>query len=161
MSAATTTSELPTVLLVHGAWHRPQHYTALTTALQSHYFTVLTPSLESTGTTHAIDTKTHLDDSRAILSILQPALDAGKQIIAVAHSYGTLPLAEALAGQSAEERKERGEIGGVVGVVFIAPLPVLKKGVSMLEAGGGEWASGFFHGVTVSERFSSFLLHCP
>lgn len=141
----------PVVLLVHGAWHRPLHYRSLISALQASGFTVLAPPLASSGYDDSIDTKSHLDDMKRIHDALLPVLDRGRTVVGIAHSYGTVPMARAMLGQSVADRASRGLAGGIISAIFIAPVPLLAKGISMLEASGGRWPTSWFHDVTVSQ----------
>ena len=62
---------------------------------------------------------------------------------------GALPLSEAFQGHSVAERASKGLKGGVASVIFIAPTPVLVKGISMLDSSNGVWVTDWYHDVTV------------
>jgi len=57
-------------------------------------------------------------------------MDAGKEIVLIAHSYGGTPSCAAVEGQTIAERSARGEKGGIKSILFISALLVSKQGVS-------------------------------
>ena len=140
----------PLTLVVHGAWHRPAHYRALIRDLQARGHTVLAPPLASAGYDDSIEGKTHVDDTRRIHEVLLPYLDAGREAVILAHSYGGLPATAAVEHHTVAERTARGLPGGVVGIVYVAATPCVANGVSMYEAGGNKWRSLHVHSVGVS-----------
>jgi pimeloyl-ACP methyl ester carboxylesterase len=109
-----------TIVLVHGAWHTPNHYEALAGRLKARGLSVTVPQLPSTGSetpmlqTMATDTE-YLRDT-----VLYPLVDAGKKVVLVAHSYGGCPGGGAARGLSIDERKSTGKPGGIIGMFFIS-----------------------------------------
>lgn len=100
--------ENPIILLCHGAWHRPLHYRSLINALQDEKFTVIAPPLASSGYDDSIDFASHIDDMKRLHDAILPHINQGKTIVAVGHSYGSVPLAEALQGYTTTERVAAG-----------------------------------------------------
>lgn len=149
-----TSQDKPTILIVHGAWHQPLHYRPLINRLRQANFTVLVPTLTTSGYDDSIDGKSHLDDVRRINETLLPVLDEGKQVIVVGHSYGGIPSTEVTESQSVEERAARGLKGGIHSIIYISPVPALTKGVTPFDAGGKKWLSDVLFRVEVSERNS-------
>ena len=145
-----TEKQKPVILIVHGAWHYPLHYRSLTKDLQAKGFTVLVPPLATAGYDDSIDGKTHVDDMKRIHDALLPVIEQGKTVIGLSHSYGALPMAEAIQGHTVAERAAKGLNGGVASALFLAPTPVLVKDMRMLDASGGKWISDWYHDVTVS-----------
>ncbi|KAM0245170.1 hypothetical protein ACHAP5_005563 [Fusarium lateritium] len=144
----TTKDQKPVVLFVHGAWHAPVHYRLLIKAIQAEGFTVLTPTLASSGYDDSIDGMALNDDVKRIHDMVLPYLDKGRKVIAVGHSYGAVPLQIAVNGQTLAKREEKGLQGGFVSTIFIAPTPVLQKGISMYDSVGGKYTSDWFHDVS-------------
>ncbi|KAI1014367.1 hypothetical protein LB504_012094 [Fusarium proliferatum] len=138
----------PVILLVHGAWHRPLHYRLLIQAFQQQGFTVLTPPLASSGYDDSIDGKTYHDDVKRIHDAVLPYIYNGRKVIAIGHSYGAIPLTVAIEGHSIAEREQKGLVGGFSSVIYVAPTPVLHKGISMYEAAGEHYKTPFFHDVS-------------
>ncbi|KAF4501651.1 hypothetical protein FAGAP_2160 [Fusarium agapanthi] len=107
----STNSEKPVIAIVQGAWHRATHYQGLVQSLTNKGFTVLQPDNFTAGKDENIKGKTHLDDVEAIRQSLQPALDEGKRIVLVCHSYGGNPGSAAVQGYQVHEREANGLAG--------------------------------------------------
>ncbi|CEI62028.1 hypothetical protein FVEN_g3063 [Fusarium venenatum] len=138
------------ILFVHGAWHQPKHYSLLIASIERQGFTVIAPTLASAGYDDSVDGKALDDDVKAIQDMIMPYIDSGRKIIAVGHSYGAVPLQVAVNGYSQAEREQKGQNGGFVSVIFIAPTPVLQKDISMYDSVGGQYTSAWFHDVSES-----------
>ncbi|KAK2686556.1 hypothetical protein QWA68_014368 [Fusarium oxysporum] len=134
----STNSEKPVIAIVQGAWHRASHYQNLAQSLTNKGFTVLQPDNVTAGKAEDIKGKTHLDDVEAIRKSLQPALNEGKRIVLVCHSYGGIPGSAAVEGFQVHEREAKGLSGGVSHVVYIAAFALPVKGLSLLTAAGGQ-----------------------
>ncbi|KAF5536618.1 hypothetical protein FMEXI_10217 [Fusarium mexicanum] len=135
----STNPEKPVIAIVQGAWHRASHYQGLVESLTNQGFTVLQPDNVTAGNDEDIKGKTHLDDVEAIRKSLQPALDEGKRIVLVCHSYGGIPGSAAVEGHQFYEREAKGLFGGISHVVYIAAFALAVKGLSPLSAAGGRY----------------------
>jgi pimeloyl-ACP methyl ester carboxylesterase len=124
----------PAVVLVHGAWHRPLHYALLAYRLRRAGYDVAAPANASVGAPTEIAGKTHLDDAAAVVAAMRPFLDAGREVVLVAHSYGGTVAGEVVVGNTVEERKAAGKSGGVKGILYIAAYVLSDKGKSHFEA---------------------------
>ncbi|KAF2843361.1 alpha/beta-hydrolase [Patellaria atrata CBS 101060] len=111
---------LPIVVLVPGAWHSPAHYALLIQMVENAGYTVVTAALPSLNSHDPANQSVARDSAYIRVALLEPQIDAGKEVLLVMHSYGGCPGAAAAKGLSVVERKERGEEGGVVGMVFLA-----------------------------------------
>ncbi|CAH0054376.1 unnamed protein product [Clonostachys solani] len=125
----------PVVVLVPGAFHRPSSWNALAEGLRKQGYTVLTPPLAVCG--EATDAKqlvgtTALDDVRIIHSNILPFLDNGRECVVVSHSYGSVPAALAVEGQTVEERAAKGLSGGIKAMVTIAGFSYPVRGKSIM-----------------------------
>jgi hypothetical protein len=81
------------------------------------------------------------DDAAHIASVVSPLVDAGKEIVLVAHSYGGVPVTESIKGLSLKERASNGQKGGIKSIVYFAALvPKLGEscGVTTADGGSGE-----------------------
>ncbi|RBA08969.1 hypothetical protein FPRO05_07249 [Fusarium proliferatum] len=134
----STNSEKPVIAIAQGAWHRASHYKGLVQSLTDRGFTVLQPDNVTAGNDENIKGKTHLDDVKAIRQSLRPALDEGKRIVLVCHSYGGITGSAAAEGYQVHERGAKGLSGGVSHVVYIAAFALPVKGLSLLSAAGGQ-----------------------
>jgi pimeloyl-ACP methyl ester carboxylesterase len=84
------TGPLPTIVLVHGAWYSPEHWGPLRAALGD--VPTVTVDLASTGTDPA--ELTDMTDDAALIRETVDAVDG--PVVVVAHSYGGIPVTEAL-----------------------------------------------------------------
>ncbi|KAJ4258067.1 hypothetical protein NW762_008207 [Fusarium torreyae] len=144
----TQQNQKPIVLFSHGAWHRPMHYRLLIEAIREQGFTILAPPLASSGYDDSIDGKSYHDDVKRLHDAVLPYIESGRKVIGVGHSYGAVPLAVAIQGNTVAERASKGLEGGFASAVFVAPTPVLQTGISMYDAVGGKYTSAWFHDVT-------------
>lgn len=122
-------AEKPAILLVHDAFYRPEHYDAVLDPLRDKGYKVVAPSLPTTGETPGT---TYTDDVDVINQDLQPLLDQGKEVIIVAHGFGTLPASQCVEGESIAERVDCGFGGGVRHYINVCGLAYPYKGRSIL-----------------------------
>ncbi|KAK7728783.1 hypothetical protein SLS63_006391 [Diaporthe eres] len=79
---------------------------------------------------------TYVDDVEVINETLQPILDAGREVIMVAHSSGTLPASHCIEGESVAERAECGLKGGIQHYINVCGLAYPRRGKNFLGRGG-------------------------
>ncbi|KIW18559.1 hypothetical protein PV08_02847 [Exophiala spinifera] len=130
---------LPTVLLVHGAWHSPAHFEALTTALEGHGFKTLTvalPSVHYAAQGRPPPTKLAAD-VQAIASLAETELDANPQtdLVLLGHSYGCVPASCAVQSLDKATRRKSGHANGITALLAISGV-FLPSGASLWEMGG-------------------------
>jgi hypothetical protein len=127
----------PHIVLVHGAWHGPQHLTSIIEHLTSHGYTCSAPHLPSS---HAEDltTFTLQDDITTIRTHLLSLLPT-TNVCVVAHSYGTTPTTASLSGLDTASRKAKGHATSVISFLIIAGL-LVPKGISIFEFFGSQLA---------------------
>ncbi len=120
----------PTIVLIPGGWHPPSSYSNLTARLEHLSYPVVAlqnPSLNSA-------TKGLRDDISHVQSTLQTLVAVeGKDVVVVSHSYGGLPAMVAVAGYEKIKRKELGEKGGVMGMLYMVTT-ALRSGISQIKA---------------------------
>lgn len=124
----------PTILLIPGAWHTPACYAPLLARLHALGYPTATAALPSVGSVPGLST--WAADISSITSALAPLVAAGKRVVVVAHSYGSLPAGEAIKPLLLADRSARGEQGGVEHLVYISAF-VLPAGQCLLDALGG------------------------
>ncbi|KAK2762808.1 hypothetical protein FQN54_000983 [Arachnomyces sp. PD_36] len=110
----------PAIVIVPGSWHRPQHYHLLTSSLSSSGYettAVATPSLDSHPPHASWD-----QDAAAVRAVITQYLDAGRDVVAVGHSFGGVVVSEAVKGLGKKGREERGLEGGVVRLVYVCAM---------------------------------------
>ncbi|OJJ57341.1 hypothetical protein ASPSYDRAFT_46488 [Aspergillus sydowii CBS 593.65] len=115
---------LPTVVLVHGAWHTPANYQSYTAALRAQGFTVHCPLLPSCNKSLPPTTSLQ-DDVNAVHELVSSLAAAGERILLIMHSYGgavgtaavdglAYPVPTASGGSEAGGRP-----GGVVHLLYL------------------------------------------
>ncbi|BBH70130.1 hypothetical protein ACTI_68150 [Actinoplanes sp. OR16] len=83
---------MTTVMLVHGAWHRPATWKKLADELHGLGYSTVTPELPSAG----IDPVGDAHDDAAVIRAAIDAIEG--PVVVVAHSYAGIPVTEAAAG---------------------------------------------------------------
>ena len=83
-------SSRPSLVLVHGSWHSPKHYEPLVKVLEKQNFKCVPVSLPSTQSEDK-SPATLSDDSSVVRKAVVGELDAGNNVVVIAHSYGGVP----------------------------------------------------------------------
>lgn len=110
----------PTIILLPGAWHTPDHYTTLLTTLQSLNYPTRSLKLPSVNPTNPHLTTVESEAAFVREELLLPELDAGNDVIIIAHSYGGVIAGAAAKGLG---RGDRGEgKSAVLGWVFLCAI---------------------------------------
>ena len=111
---------LPTILLIHEAWHTPTLYSTLLDRLNTVGFTVACPQL-STCSIDPTNTARFADDVNQIYSIAFDLVGGGHDILVLMHGiYGGILGTEACGTLTKASRAAAGQNGGVVGLVYLA-----------------------------------------
>lgn len=121
--------EKPVVLLIHGAFQQPVHYESVLGPLRDQGFTIVAPRLPTTGIDPSLD---YTDDVGVINHVLEPLLDAGREVIILAHSFGTLPASHCIEGESVAERQECGFTGGIIHYINVCGLSYPERGKNIM-----------------------------
>lgn len=96
----------------------PSYYDSTAKLLESHGFQTRIVAIPSTGSKLLLTSNE--PDIFAVREVLEELSHSGKEIIVVAHSYGSIPTCEAVKGLGNQERLERGKSGGVARLVLVA-----------------------------------------
>jgi pimeloyl-ACP methyl ester carboxylesterase len=131
-------STKPTILLVPGACHTPNHFSSLIIHLNTTGYPTTTVSLPSVNSSTPNE-ESVIKDGLCIRSTLEALLDEGKDVILTAHSYGGIPSSVAAKGLMKVERDGQGKKGGIIAQVYIAAF-LAPEGVSLLQLAGGKHA---------------------
>ena len=118
--SSTTTSTPPTVVLVPGGWQGPEAYELLTPELEAAGFPQITISLPSIGVRPGLPDFSA--DVKAVRAAVVPLVEQGKEVVVLGHSYGAVPMTEALHGLGQQERGAAGLNGGVIRLVYVAAI---------------------------------------
>ncbi|KAI9148860.1 putative hydrolase R7 [Paramyrothecium foliicola] len=135
-----SSSNLPLILLVPGAFGTPASFDKLLPYLHNAGFTTKPgpyPSCNPPDPT----TATCLDDIESLRdNVLLPLLDEQKNdVVILAHSYGGVVAGAAAKGLDRQTRRQNGQgVNGVIGLVYVAGNITL-EGESLLEAVGGAY----------------------
>lgn len=127
-------AEKPTILFVPGAWHKASCYTPIIQSLHTLGFPTATAELASVGPVPGLTTWDQ--DILNIRTVVQSLTTAGKNVILIAHSYGSLPAGEAIKGLLASDENKPGT-GGVIHFIYISAF-VLPPSTSLMDALGGK-----------------------
>jgi len=127
----------PDVVIVHGAFHPPDLYSALKTKLEELGHTVVIPRLATLGESPG---KTWKDDVAVIHEAVLPLFEQGHEVIIASHSYGGIPAAQAIEGFDVGSRSKQGKQGGFRAAVLMAAFAV-PAGTDLYEATGKQYMS--------------------
>lgn len=133
----TRTTSNPSLVLVHGSWHRPEHFEPLVKVLSGHGYKCVPVNLPSMQSPSVQPPASLADDTRAVRDVVTAELDGGHNVVVIAHSYGGGPTNNALQGLNAQARKSAGANTAVLAIVFLCSIP-LPAGTSFLQALGGK-----------------------
>ena len=114
------TSPKPTIILVHGSWHRLGCFHLIKERLERLSYEVY--AIDSPTTSEISPTLDYRDDVEEIHKLMLPLFDTGKEVTIVGHSYGGLPAFVSTEGQSIAERAQAGKRGGVRSLVLLCAL---------------------------------------
>ena len=114
------------IILVHDAWHTPDHYLSYVEALRRAAFRVYCPLLPTCNQTLPLYRRTFLDDVAAIHKLVEDHANDGEKIILIMHGYGGAVGSNALEQPSFKYRAAHNRWGGVVHLVYMCAymLPV-------------------------------------
>lgn len=88
-------------------------------------------------------------DVNATTEILDPLLDAGKDVVILCHSLGGLIAANAIEGRDIASRSADGLDGGVIQLIYLAAF-MAPEGYSLYNLMGNDWFDWML--VNVSQR---------
>jgi alpha-beta hydrolase superfamily lysophospholipase len=115
----------PVVIIVPGAWHRPKHYQRLNDGLEKFNYEaigVTMPSVDSKPVVTSWD-----KDAEAVREQIIKCFDGDKDVIVIAHSYGGVPMSEAVKGLGKKAREEKGLKGGVVRLIYMCAIATQRR----------------------------------
>lgn len=129
---------MASVVMVHGAWHVPEHYEDLVDHLKSQGFDTHCPRLPTAVDKLPVpETASMPHDTATVQSTIQGLVEKGKKIILLMHSYGGVVGTNSLNGLLWPQRQSQNLPGGVVGVVYMAAF-VIPVGTCLNTPFGGD-----------------------
>lgn len=116
-----TNMSKPAIVLVPGAWHKPQHLHKVIDGLEKSGYEAHGVALASVDSEVPI---TSWDkDAEGVRKVIVKNLDAGKDVIVIAHSYGGFVMSEAVKGLGKKARKEsQGLETGVLRLIYMCAV---------------------------------------
>ena len=148
-SPAVPTNAKPIIALVPAGWFSPIHYSVYTNELNKAGFQTVTQRLPSCDSLIPEAQSVAADAAFISSNLLMPAINAGREVVLIMHSYSGGPGAEAAKGLSLAERRAAGRPGGIIGLIFIAAF-VAEEGQTFLSSGGGKFAPWMIEYVSIS-----------
>ncbi|KAJ5375689.1 hypothetical protein N7517_007695 [Penicillium concentricum] len=110
----------PSIVIVPGAWHRPAHFQGLIDELAKVDYdaeAVTMPSVDSSPPLASWD-----QDAQAVRQVIMTKLDAGKDVVVLAHSFGGVAMSEGAKGLGKKERDSQGLKGGIIKLVYMCAM---------------------------------------
>lgn len=132
-SAVQVSKNSPTIFFIPGAWHHPWIFDDVRNVLSTRGYETDSATLVTVGSKNA--SAGVIDDAVEVRSALLKLVEAGKEVILVAHSYGGLVASNSVQGLSADQRSANGKPGGIIMLVFLCAFAV-PVGSSLLMAHG-------------------------
>lgn len=111
-------TSLPTIVLVHGAWHTPPNYQSYIDALKAKGFTVHCPRLPSCNGASPPNASLP-EDVVCVHEVVKPLVEAGERVLMLLHSYGGAVGTDAVDGLAFSDRKAAGQPGGVIHLLYL------------------------------------------
>jgi pimeloyl-ACP methyl ester carboxylesterase len=147
-------SSKPSLVLVPGAWHVPEHFDKMNHHLHTAGYKTIgvrTPSVRHTAPWPT----TFSEDVGAVRSAILSALDRDEDVVVIMHSYGGIPGSAACEGLRKADRQKAGLKSGVVAMVFIAAF-AFDKDKSLVDSSPDSKLSPWCRSDTHAETGSEF-----
>ncbi|KAI6084701.1 hypothetical protein F4821DRAFT_261600 [Hypoxylon rubiginosum] len=112
----------PAIFFVPGAWHQPWVFDGVRSTLSNRGFETDTSALATVGSMNA--SVGVLDDAAVIRSALLGLIEAGKEVVVVAHSYGGVVASNSVQDLSISQRTADGKAGGITLLLYLCAFVV-------------------------------------
>ncbi|KAI0200501.1 Alpha/beta hydrolase fold-1 [Astrocystis sublimbata] len=120
---ASSTKSKPTLVIVHGGGHVPASYEKMRAQLVSQGYEVHIPRLPSTNGMRPPNADLY-SDSNLVRSYVESLVEAGRDVVAILHSYGGQVGTNALYGLGAQARQQQGLPGGISHLIYMTAYAV-------------------------------------
>lgn len=127
----------PVILLVPGAFGTPAGYDPLLPYLHEAGF-VTHPGPYASSNPPNPTTATCANDIASLRDIVCSLVEQAKDVVILAHSFGAIVAGGAAKGLDKQTRASQGQVGGVIGLVYIAGNIVLEN-ESLADVSGGNY----------------------
>ncbi|PCG93876.1 Hypothetical protein PENO1_073440 [Penicillium occitanis (nom. inval.)] len=121
----------PTLFIIHGGWHVPESYERLISALRADGYEVHCPRLPTTNQSRPPNSDLYTD-SDFVRFYVSSLVQAGRDVVAILHSYGGQVGSDALISLGKATREKEGLSGGVTHLIYVAAFAVA-EGVGMMD----------------------------
>ncbi|KAL6705374.1 hypothetical protein ACN47E_007023 [Coniothyrium glycines] len=127
----------PQIVMIPGAWHKPEEYCDKITALLSTAgYTVHARQMPAVGTPNP--PRNLSADIAFAQDLVDEAIgEAGNDVVVIVHSWGGIIGGSALSGYGKETRAAQGKKGGVTALGYMTAF-LLPEGMSLLDAAGNK-----------------------
>jgi pimeloyl-ACP methyl ester carboxylesterase len=149
---------LPTILLVPGGFALPSCYNRLLPHLHQSGYPTVVASIPSCNAADPSTVSCSNDAAYVREKFLVPLCDEGHSVVIFVHSYGGIVGGAAALRLNKSLRVARGEIGGVIGLVYLVGNIVLEN-ESLLQTIGGAWPP-YIKNDTVCVLSTALQLSC-
>ncbi|KAL8366515.1 hypothetical protein RB595_005012 [Gaeumannomyces hyphopodioides] len=113
-------------VIVHGLSFPPATFDRLRKVLEGAGYEVVIPRMPSVG--EGVVRATTANEVAAVRAAMAPALEAGKEIVLMGHSYGGIIITPTALGYTKTEREAQGLKGGVKAMVYLEAFAGWEKG---------------------------------
>lgn len=110
----------PSIVIVPGAWHQPAHFQGLIDELAKVNYDAEGVTMPSVGSSPPLPTWEQ--DAQAVRQVIMSKLDAGKDVVVLAHSFGGIAMSEAAKGLGKKDRDAQGLKGGIIKLVYMCAM---------------------------------------
>ena len=119
----------PAIVLVHGAWHVPEHYTSFIKLLENAGFDVFCPQLPTCDEPKR-ENADLFADAQVVRDQVVTLIDSSRDVVMLLHSYGGAVGTEGAKGLSSRERDAEGLRGGIKHLIYMCAF-MLQVGESV------------------------------
>ncbi|KAI6550265.1 hypothetical protein MCOR03_009559, partial [Pyricularia oryzae] len=121
----------PTLVIVTGSFAPASLYTEFVAVLKKHGVDTVVLSSPSVGRREGKPAASMMEDADEIVRAVSELLDAGKEVVLLAHSYGGIPAAQSMERLSVKQRTAAGKKGGVAKMVYLTAIALPLGGSNM------------------------------
>ncbi len=154
VSSTPVNNGKPILVIIPAAWHSPWHYGTYIDQLRSAGYTSVSERLPSCNSPNPRDQSVATDADFIRARLLMPAIEAGREVVVIMHSYSGGPGSVAAKGLSVADRRAAGRSGGVLGLIFISAF-VAHEGQTLVSGSGGQLAPWVIEHVSILTHHQS------
>ncbi len=130
----------PSILFIPGSFVLPELYDPVVEAVRAKGCDIKVLHLPSVGpsarTGREGPAPSMHDDAAFVAREVEKLADEGKEVVLMGHSYGGVPITQAVEGLSLQDRRQRGKTGGIVRLAYMTALvPALGSSAAEVLAG--------------------------